>query len=90
MARLREAFESGGDPEVQEAARALIDRVEVYTGQAGGKPRIELLGELSAMLRLACSEPKKGPALVGAGPDVFSGSAKLDAGTGFEPVTFRL
>ncbi|MEY4779488.1 MAG: hypothetical protein RLZZ607_801 [Pseudomonadota bacterium] len=41
------------------------------------------------MLRLACGAQQKGPELVGLGPCVMS-SVKVDAGTGFEPVTFRL
>ena len=50
---------------------------------------VTLLCELSIMLRLACGAQKKGPELVSLGPCVF-GSVKVDAGTGFEPVTFRL
>lgn len=41
------------------------------------------------MLRLACDLQQKGPELNGLGPCVFV-SVKGDAGTGFEPVTFRL
>ena len=41
------------------------------------------------MLRLACDLQQKGPELNGLGVDVIS-SVKGDAGTGFEPVTFRL
>ena len=91
VARLRAAFTAGGGTEVLEAARALIERVEVHAAaEPGGKPRLELLGALSAMLRLAAGEQQKGPAPMGAGPDLFSCSAKVDAGTGFEPVTFRV
>jgi hypothetical protein len=41
------------------------------------------------MLRLACGAQQKVPELSGLGVDVMS-SVKGDAGTGFEPVTFRL
>ncbi len=93
VAALRAALSAGGGPEVLEAARALIERVEVHQASApGGKPRLELLGELAALLRAGGvgTEHEKGPALVSEGPDLFSCSVKGDAGTGFEPVTFRL
>ena len=93
VAALRAALSAGERPEVLEAARALIERVEVHPASTpGGKPRLELLGELAALLRAGGvgAEHQKGPALLSEGPDVFSGSAKWDAGTGFEPVTFRL
>ena len=81
VARLREAFLADGGTETLEAARALIDRVEVHPpAEAGGKPRLELLGELSMMLRLAGGAQQKGPELSGLGPDLLS-SVKVDAGT---------
>ncbi|MBS7789739.1 hypothetical protein KTR66_07025 [Roseococcus sp. SDR] len=50
VARLQEGIEAHGDREVLEAARALIARVEVHPPAEGcGRPRLELLGELSAM-----------------------------------------
>lgn len=49
--------------------------------EPGGKPRLELLGELSMMLRLAGSAQQKGPELNGLGVDLLS-SVKGDAGTG--------
>jgi hypothetical protein len=45
--------------------------------------------DLRMMLRLAGGAQQKGPELSGLGPDLLS-SVKGDAGTGFEPVTFRL
>jgi DNA invertase Pin-like site-specific DNA recombinase len=54
VTHLREAFEAGGGPEVLEAARVLIDRVEVHApAEPGAEPRIELIGHLAAMLRTA-------------------------------------
>jgi hypothetical protein len=53
-------------------------------GQAEGGLRIDLEGELAGILALATEH--KG---VGGGTDL-RGQAKLVAGTGFEPVTFRL
>ncbi len=52
---LTEALREGGDPEVLEAARALIDRIIIHApGPDGGPPGIELVGELTAMLNMAC------------------------------------
>jgi hypothetical protein len=77
-------FLADGGTETLEAARALIDRVEVHPpAEPGGKPRLELLGELSMMLRLAGSAQQKGPELSGLGPDLLS-SVKGDAGTGYQ------
>lgn len=57
-------FLSDGGTEALEVARALVDRVEVHPAAVpGGKPRIELLCELSMMLRLACGVRQKGPEL---------------------------
>ena len=63
-----------------------------------------MIGELTAMLRAAgvvvrgvaggmgalCTGREKGPRAGAVGSDVFFGSVEVDAGTGFEPVTFRL
>jgi len=63
VARLRDALSAGGGndaPEVFEAASALIARVEVHPPPAPDAPaRIELLGELSAMLAAAGLETRK-------------------------------
>jgi DNA invertase Pin-like site-specific DNA recombinase/outer membrane lipoprotein-sorting protein len=51
---LTEALREGGDPEVLEAARALIDRIVIHAPRPdGGPPGIELVGELTAMLNMA-------------------------------------
>ncbi len=86
VARLREGIEAQGDREVLEAARALIARVEVHPpAEAGGRPRLELLGELSALLATAGVEgiggTAKSPPAVAGGLDVFYGSVSGDAGT---------
>ncbi|WPB87657.1 recombinase family protein [Sediminicoccus rosea] len=95
VALLREGIEAQGDREVLEAARALIARVEVHPpAEPGARPRLELLGELSALLVAAGVEAiggnAKSPPTIAGGLDVFSRSVSVDAGTGFEPVTFRL
>jgi site-specific DNA recombinase len=98
VARLRTGLAAGGDhggPEVLEAARALIARVEVHppADGPGGRPRLELVGELSAMLEAggtAGAGIGKGPRRGACGPDLFRGSVKVGAGAGFEPAAFRL
>ncbi|MCW8088264.1 recombinase family protein [Sabulicella glaciei] len=96
VARLRE--ELGGETAEQgviEAARALIDCIVIFPPTlSGGAPRIEVRGELSALLgaagvpglQLQRSDNAKTP------PTFVDGvcSRSGDAGTGFEPVTFRL
>ncbi|WP_137128543.1 recombinase family protein [Roseomonas sp. HF4] len=101
VTRLREALAAEGGTEVLEEVRALVDRVEVHAPvEPGGAPRLELIGELTAMLRAAGvvlparagvvgGGREKGPRAVAVGP-VAERSVKVDAGTGFEPVTFRL
>ena len=74
-----------------EAARGLIERVVIHPGAAGEGFEIELTGELAAMLGLGM-EPGRGGLTQrsAAGHDLFLSSVKVVAGTGFEPVTFRL
>ena len=97
LARLRETLESEGCREALEAARALIDRVEISPptdGEPG--PRIELIGHLTALLRAAgvggmpLDDNAKSPPELTDGLVLFLRSQSGDAGTGFEPVTFRL
>ena len=52
VAVLRAALESRNEPELLEAARALIDKVAVGPGDGpDGPPKIELVGHLTEMLR---------------------------------------
>ena len=97
LAKLRETLESQGGREALEAARALIDRVEISPptdGEPG--PRIELIGHLTALLRTAgvdgmpLIKNAKSPPELTNGLVLFLRSQSGDAGTGFEPVTFRL
>jgi len=75
----------------------LIDRVEISPptdGEPG--PRIELIGHLTALLRAAgvggmpLDYNAKSPPELTDGLVLFLRSQSGDAGTGFEPVTFRL
>jgi site-specific DNA recombinase len=81
VASLRSEIQKSASPEVREALRELVSRVEVHPGGLGGTaPRIELIGHLGALLRAGGADV----------PAMFVSSVKVDAGTGFEPVTFRL
>ena len=81
VAGLRDAMQKSASPEIREALRALIARVDIHPAGAGKtEPRIELVGHLASLLRAGGAEV----------PAMFLCSAKGDAGTGFEPVTFRL
>lgn len=75
---LREALDREGSTEVREALRALVARVD------GHSDRLELVGELSALLR-AGGWPQNAESPSGMGPEGLSVvcSAKGDAGTGF-------
>ena len=78
---LRAEMQKSASPEVREALRELVSRVEVHPGgEDGTGPTIELIGHLGALLRAGGADV----------PAMCLGSVKVDAGTGFEPVTFRL
>lgn len=63
--QLRDSLRANAGPEVLEAVRSLIDRVEVHAPvEANGKPRLELVGHLSAMLHFAGAGYEKAPCLV--------------------------
>jgi hypothetical protein len=93
VARLREALAAEGGTEMLEEVRALVHCVEVQpSAEAVGEPRVDLIGELTAMLRAAgVSVPAsgakaglgraKGPRRGAVGPDLVVGSVKVDAGT---------
>ena len=76
-----------------EALRGLIDAIQIHPGERRGELAVSLRGDLAAFLRSSDddggSAGKVGLRRVGNGCSVdVMGS--LDAGTGFEPVTFRL
>ena len=66
--------------------RTLVDEIRLVP--ADGGLRVEVRGALGGILRLASGDAPG--QLAGAVPDMFDLQFKLDAGTGFEPVTFRL
>jgi hypothetical protein len=72
---------------MRDALRALVERVVV------GTDRVELVGALTSLLRAGGVElgaNASGPSAGLAEGLVRLCSVKGDAGTGFEPVTFRL
>ena len=102
MERLGEALAVGPDNiAALEAVRGLIERIILYPLPERGF-EIEVLGDIAAMIRLGqagqtgqSAQPgtQDGAAILygsGAVSDLFVGSVKVVAGTGFEPVTFRL
>ena len=78
------------DPDIRSAAleiiRSLINRVTVCDGPEG--LTLDLEGALTAMIGLA--QNAKSPLESGLDVRAVAGSVKVVAGTGFEPVTFRL
>ena len=66
--------------------RTLVDEIRLVP--ADGGLRVEVRGALGGILRLASGDAPG--QMVGAVPDMFDLQFKMDAGTGFEPVTFRL
>ena len=73
-----------------EAVRGLIERVVISPAAAGDGLEIELVGAIAAMVRLAL--PPEAKTGAGLAPDrgLLENSAKVVAGIGFEPMTFRL
>ena len=91
-----------GDAEQMEAAkealRQLVDRIVLTPDEAGAALTIDVQGDLAGLLSLA-TDRRIAPATSARNakaPGVYSGSVDiigelvLVAGTGFEPVTFRL
>jgi site-specific DNA recombinase len=71
--------------EARELLRSLVDSITLHPDEKG--QHVEVRGELAAILCLA-----SGGAAIKAGgsTDVLAVQIKMVAGTGFEPVTFRL
>lgn len=74
--------------EGREAVRALIHQVRLTPAEGHGQYELEILGDLAPILEMGQATNAKGP-LAGAF-DAANVMAELGAGTGFEPVTFRL
>jgi site-specific DNA recombinase len=76
--RLGEALTGTDAAEAREALRGLLEMVTLYPGEQKSGYRLEIYGRLGALM-------SKTPAAAQA-----NGHVKMGAGTGFEPVTFRL
>jgi site-specific DNA recombinase len=86
VASLHEALRLDDGAEALELVRSLIESVVVSPAPSGDGLEIELIGEIAAMVELAQGGSGSGRAEHA----LFARSIKLVAGTGFEPVTFRL
>jgi site-specific DNA recombinase len=85
VANLVAALEGDDAAEARELLRSLVDSITLHPEEKG--QRVEVRGELAAILGLAsCGAAIK----AGGSTDVLAVQMKMVAGTGFEPVTFRL
>jgi len=75
--------------EAAQILRGLIERIAVRPLASSGF-EIELIGEIARMIDVALAPQNAKTAPEGAVPDAYRSSVKVVAGTGFEPVTFRL
>ncbi|MBX9738944.1 MAG: recombinase family protein [Beijerinckiaceae bacterium] len=92
VAALRDALQDDATrAEAFEIVRSLIEKILVHD-RAGDKPEIELIGEIARMVEISIPgfEMQKAAPGGAAFDDRTVSSVKLVAGTGFEPVTFRL
>ena len=92
VAALRDAlYQEDTRAEAFEILRGLIDKVVIHD-RPGQKPEIELIGDIAAMVEISMNGPETPKAARGraAFDDNTVSSVKMVAGTGFEPVTFRL
>ncbi len=91
VAALRNALEQEATrDEALQIIRSLIEKVVIHASPQGGC-EVELVGEIAAMVAVSVNLDNKKAAPEGtAFDDRTMSSVKLVAGTGFEPVTFRL
>ena len=89
---LQEAIHDPGlRTESVQMIQSLIDRIVIFDGPNG--PEVELIGNIAAMVEVAQSsggDNKKAARLRAALSVADASSAKVVAGAGFEPTTFRL
>ena len=87
VAALADALTGDGAAAARDLLRGLIDEIRIVP--EGRTQRVELRGELAAILGLSGATNTKAPAGV-AGAVCMAEQVKVVAGTGFEPVAFRL
>ena len=80
----REALDAEGVNEAMDLVRSLVE--QIVLAPEDGRPRIDLRGEFAAIILLLRGRQKARSEGIRAG----YGCCELVAGTGFEPVTFRL
>ena len=85
VASLIEALAEIDSAQLRNLVRALVDEIRLVPEDAG--LRIEVRGELAAILGLASAGNSQRP---GDEAEALAVQVKMVAGTGFEPVTFRL
>ena len=89
VANLIEVLRRDDASDARGLVRSLVERVTLHPEGTG--QRIELRGELASILGLACGTKANGVRGLGANDAVvLCEQVKMVAGTGFEPVTFRL
>src|SRR5271166_2444336 len=69
----------------RELIRGLVEAIVLWPED--GSLRVEVRGELAAILRLSGHANEKAPAR---GPELLAQQVKMVAGAGFEPAAFRL
>ena len=98
-ALIRELTDPSGMEEAKEALRALVETIVLKPDPNSAGLQIDLHGALASLLRLATGQPVAEPQrrakhrnAPGVSTEAFddAGELVLVAGTGFEPVTFRL
>jgi site-specific DNA recombinase len=90
-ARVTGLYEALQQEGVRAAASDVIRSLvsEIVLTPAAGELLVDLRGDLAGILAIASSDKQKPSFLSDAGPELLS-QVMLVAGTGFEPVTFRL
>jgi hypothetical protein len=86
VAELTRVLEADNAAEAWALVRSLVETITLVP--EGGVLRIEVRGELAAILRIA--EGAERARNAGRDADALAVQIKMVAGTGFEPVTFRL
>jgi site-specific DNA recombinase len=92
VTRVHEALKAGsGAQEALDGTRRLIERIVLTPVLDARAFEIELIGEIAAMVHLGLPDERPVSRPISAlDHALFESSVKVVAGTGFEPVTFRL
>ena len=82
--RLQDALQAGPDGQpALDAVRELIDRIVLSPAPNDDGFEVELIGDIASMISLALAETRSQPRAGASGPDLFTRSIKVVAGTGF-------